>query len=134
MNTDWMVGRSIEGVTLEPSFWVFHLAESAYICVECPWRIVSEGSIVVSGDDHNKAIGYTRPIDAARTATTILHGEVIEHVRVDEDTSDLRLVFRNGKRLEITPMSSIFESWSLRDPFGNETYVLGGGKRSEGAA
>ena len=123
-----MVGRQLEVLFLEPSLWIFSLGDSLGISVECPWRLIHEGCITVSSDDHGQQFGLTPPIDAAAAATSLLAGTVVRHVEVRRGTADLFIDLDGDRRLEIIPFSSGYESWQVTSPAGRRTVAQGGGQ------
>jgi hypothetical protein len=114
----WMIGRHVEVSFSEPSMWFFALGDSLGINVECPWRLIHQGGIAVSGDDHRQQFGLPAPIDAAESATSLLTGAAVQCVKVREGTADLLIDFNGDRRLEIIPFSSGYESWKISAPSG----------------
>ena len=127
----WMVGRTIGQVTLTgPGYWVFQFATGGVISVECHWRILDQGHIAVSNDDHEQQFGLPEPIDAAEVASELLRPISVTDVEVREGTADLLISFTENKQLQIIPFSSGYESWQLRDPFETCIVAQGGGQLS----
>jgi hypothetical protein len=125
----WMVGRSITSVTFEePVDWTFWFGDKGHISVQCPWRILENGRIVCSIEDHRQQYGLPAPIDAAAGATGLLSSADVVRARLREGTSDILVEFSGHLLLEIIPMSSGYESWNLTDPFGTEFFAQGGGQ------
>lgn len=128
---EWMIGRVITEVNLhEPEFWVFVFQGGGSISVECPWRILEEGHIAVSRDDHNQQFGLPSPIDAATLAREVISGMQVLDVKVNEGTADLTIKFAQQKELQIIPQSSGYESWQMQDPNGHQIVAQGGGQLS----
>jgi hypothetical protein len=126
----WMIGRTLSVEFSEPNNWWFSFEDSVGISVECPWRIIEDGSISVSGDDHRQQFGLPAPIDAAAFATQRLAGTPITRVEVRSGTADLVLNLEGGLRLEILPFSSGYESWQVVRPDGKHVVAQGGGQLS----
>ena len=126
-----MVGRSIGQVTLtDPSYWLFQFATGGVISVECHWRILDQGHIAVSDEDHQQQFGLPEPIDAAEVASGLLSPQSVTAVEVREGTADLLISFTQDKQLQIMPFSSGYESWQIQDPFGTSIIAQGGGQLS----
>lgn len=124
----WMVGRSIAEVTFhEPQLWYFTFGSDAGVGVECLWRIVDRGRIVLTSEDHDQQFGLPAPVDAVRRATELLARRVVTAVHLREATADLTLSFTDDVRLEILPVSSGYESWQFRTPTGAQYFATGGG-------
>lgn len=62
----WMVGRAIADITFhEPAQWRFVFGPGEHLAVECLWRLVRAGQIVLTNQDHGQLFGLSAPIDAA---------------------------------------------------------------------
>lgn len=124
----WMRGRTVVEVAfLEPDYWDFVVGPKLCIRAECPWRIIRDGRIALSSDDHSQKFGLPAHIDAAAAATELLARATISAVQLREGTADLLIDFSGGLRLEIIPLSSGYESWQWTDPTGHSFFVQGGG-------
>lgn len=129
VDLSWMIGRKITGVFFhEPELWVFSFNREATISVECPWRILREGRLACSSDDHKQRFGLPAPIDAATEAMTLLSGAFVSAVQLREDSLDILISFSTDLRLEIIPISRGYESWQMSDPFGVNLVATGGGQ------
>ena len=116
----WMVGRTITDVSFEePVHWTFSFGEKGYIGVECPWRILKQGYTTLSSSDAT---------DPSVAATKLLSAVVIDAAQLRVGTSDILIDFSEGLRLEILPISSVYEGWQMMDPFGTEFFAQGGGQ------
>jgi len=123
----WMVGRAVTSVTFdEPVSWTFCFGDKGHIIVQCPWRILENGRMVCSIEDHRQPYGLPAPIDAAAEATELLSAAKIVRAQLREGTLDILVEFSGHLRLEIIPMSRGYESWQLTDPFGTEFFAGGG--------
>jgi hypothetical protein len=124
----WIVGRHVsEVIFTAPESWWFTFAESGGIAVQCPWRLIENGHIAVSGDDHGQWFGLPEPVDAAARAKSALVGRVVCRIDIREGTADILLDFDGGHRLEIIPISSGYESWQVVAPSGDQFIAQGGG-------
>jgi Family of unknown function (DUF6188) len=124
----WMLGSHVKVSFSEPSTWCFTLGDSRSILVDCPWRLLHQGSIRISGEDHRQQFGLPAPLDAAEVATSFLARAVIRSVEVRNGTADLLIDFDDGWRLEIIPFSSGYESWQVCAPTGKTIIAQGGGQ------
>ena len=130
VDLSWMVGKHITVSFSEFSTWVFSFGDSLGISVDCPWRLLEHGRIVISGDDHRQQFGLPAPVDAAERASSLLNDKVIRLVEVREGTADLLIDFDGNIRLEIIPFSSGYESWQVSAPTGKHIVAQGGGQLS----
>lgn len=126
----WMTGRYVQITFSEPATWCVSFGESLGMNVDCPWRLIHDGTIEVSSDDHRQQFGLPAPIDAATCATSLLAGLTIERVEVREGTADVFIQFEGDWRLEIIPFSSGYESWNVSTPSGKRVVAQGGGQLS----
>ena len=129
MDVSWIVGRVITDVSFhEPSLWRFSFGSAEHIAVECLWRIVRAGRIVLTGQDHGRSFGLPAPVDAARNAMEALSGARVTNAQLREATADIRLTFDTELCLEIIPDSCGYESWQLYTPSGRCYVAQGGGQ------
>jgi hypothetical protein len=129
VDLSWMIGRAIAEVSFhEPAGWCFTIGSGASIGVDCLWRIVEHGRVVLSGEDHGQKFGLPEPVDAAAKATALLTGQHITAVQLREATTDILIEFSGDLRLEIIANSSGYESWQLVDPSRTEYFAQGGGQ------
>lgn len=126
----WMVGRHVQISFSEPETWFVMFGDALRINVVCPWRLIHEGGIAVSSDDHQQKFGLPAPVDAAERATSLLAGVAVQRVEVREGTADLFIYFERDWRLEIIPFSSGYESWQVSTPSGKSVVAQGGGQLS----
>ena len=124
----WIVGKPIKVSFSEPSTWFFAFGESLGISVECPWRLLENGRIVISSDDHRQQFGLPAIVDSVERASSLLDYKAIQRVEVRQGTVDLFIDFDGGIRLEIIPISSGYESWQISTPTGKHIVAQGGGQ------
>lgn len=127
----WMVGQRITQVSFsEPSLWLFSLGSNSGISAECPWRILENGSIAVSHEDHGQKYGLPAPVDAAKRASSLLTNVEINEAKVREGTADILISLAGDIQLEIIPFSSGYEAWQVTCPSGHQVIAQGGGQLS----
>lgn len=123
----WMVGRHAQILFSEPA-WFVVFEDSLGITADCPWRLIHDGGIVVSSDDHKQRFGLPVPIDAAKLASSSLAGLEVQRVELREGTADLFISFQQDWKLEIIPFSSGYESWQVTIPSGKTVIAQGRGR------
>lgn len=127
----WMVGRTISSVALnEPAQWSFSFGAGVGISAECPWRLLKDGRVAISSEDHLQQYGLPAPLDAAAVAADTLGSHPVVRVEIKEGTADLLLEFAGSLRLEFLPISSGYESWGATTPSGFRVIAQGGGQLS----
>ncbi len=114
---EWLKGRSLEGVgdPGDHGQWLFRFEGDRLLNVECPWRLVDRGAMVLGRCDHRQKFGLPEPVDAVATLSRLVGGRRVERMLVSEH-GDLRLEFTGGVRLETFTESAGYESWTLRTP------------------
>ena len=100
--------------------------EGAALAVDCLWRIMAEGKVVLTSRDHDQQFGVPAAVDVCADAVLRLQGHRVVDVWLDEKSADLRVIFEGGQRLEILTDSSGYEPWNFRAP-GVHLVGLGGG-------
>jgi hypothetical protein len=94
----------------------------------CPWRVIAEGVVRISSEDHNQQYGLPAPLDAAKEATSLLRWHLIIAVSVAENTADILLSTENGLAVQIIPFSTGYDAWESFSPSGFHVVAQGGGK------
>lgn len=118
----------VEVLFQEPTLWSFKFGQKTGISVECLWRIVKDGRVVLTSGDHGHQFGLPAPVDAAARCTELLSKQSVAAVQLREATADLLIEFADGLRLEVIPDLVGYESWQLNDPSGMSYVAQGGGQ------
>jgi hypothetical protein len=95
---------------------------------DCPWRVIRDGGIVLSSEDHGQQYGLPAPVDAEAECRRLIGGAVVAAAEVRDETRDFVIRFASGTRLELVPLSSGYESWQLGGPGGSLVVSQGGGQ------
>lgn len=95
--------------------------------VDSPWRIVKDGKIRHTSDDDGQKFGLPKPVDAEREANAHLRRRKVTEFEIDRATSDIRVEFAGGVRLEILTVSAGYEAWSARFSLDGQDITLVGG-------
>jgi len=125
----WLKGASIRDVPdLEAEdAWHFGFTVGG-LGVQCPWRVVSGGRIVLGSVDHNQQFGLPKPVNAVSRVSQLLKGKVVEDVKIHDMTSDLTIQFTDDLRLDVFNNSSGYEGWQYGDSEGLRLVAQGGGR------
>jgi hypothetical protein len=127
-DSSWMLGRRIVSVDFaEPCQWRFLFEPNLSIGVECPWRLLKDGRVAISSEDHLQRYGLPAPLDAAAVATDLLASHLITRVEIRDGTADLLVELTGGLRFEAIPISTGYESWNVFGPSGFQVVAQGGG-------
>src|SRR5262249_11473276 len=99
---------------------------SVVLAVDCLWRLVGPGRLLLTSLDHRQQFGRPAPVDAYAEALALLRGHRVTAARLREETDDLILEFEGGLRLEVLADSAGYEPWNLTAP-GVWLVARGGG-------
>ncbi len=129
LDLSWMIGRRIAAIRLvEPVSWWFEFSGQGSVRSDSLWRVVADGRIRASSEDHGHKFGLPQAVDSAERAHTLLDKATIRQASVLDSTGDLVVELETGTRLEVLVTSSGYESWALFCPNGDEVIAAGGGK------
>lgn len=126
-DVDWLVGCRFEKTIAREFDWVFDFEHGIFLIAECLWRLVGDGRVVVTSNDHHQSFGRPASVDCVSEVNSHLAGIVVEQVELREGTLDLAIGFGGGLRLELFPDSSGYEAWNMSRL--NERLVACGGGR-----
>ena len=110
--------------------WSFDFGERVSIAASGPWRVVTADGIAHGDQDDGQWFGLAEPVDGEARTNNLLQGQKVANVELDAQTTDLRLTFDGGVRLDLFNNSSGYEGWQASVPAdGKELTViaLGGG-------
>ncbi len=129
IDLSWMAGRIITEVSFhEPKLWSFVFGLDARIDVECLWRVMEDGKVILTAEDHNQQFGLPNLINAATKAFELIADRQIKAAHLRDSTADLEIEFSGNMRLDIIQNSSGYESWRMLDPLGASFFAQGGGQ------
>ena len=127
-DSSWMLGRPIVDVDIADSYqWRFFFERGLSIGIECPWRLLKDGCMAISSEDHLQQYGLPAPIDAVAVAKDLLAPHLITRVEIRDGTADLLIELTGDLRLEAIPFSRGYESWNVFGPSGFQVVAQGGG-------
>jgi hypothetical protein len=128
----WLIGQSLREVHSDDfGRWSFTFTQHGVVTADCPWRLVSTNSVVISSCDHGQQYGLAVPIDAAAELLERLRDCTVGAVSISEGTADLIVKFTDGQHLEIIPFSTGYEAWETVSPTGIRLIAQGGGQLTE---
>jgi Immunity protein 35 len=109
----WMVDLRLASVSRRDFDWVFEFDSKSLLTVAYLWRLLQDGRIRRTSEDHGQQFGLPAPVDAAADLNQRIAGKTITAAELQEGTLDLRLQFDRTHVLEIIPNSSGYEAWKL---------------------
>jgi hypothetical protein len=122
----WMIGRSITEVQKKDYTWFFRFDDGTVIGTEDCWRLIANGRIVITSEDHGHQFGLDSPVDAAGVVKAETNGKTVNRTVVDNNTGDLTL-FMESTFLTFLCLSAGHEAWHITYT-GLEFVCMGGGK------
>lgn len=122
-------GLTCDGVRhdADAESWCFAFQGGVLLQVSSTWRIVTEGRIALARDDDGQQFGLSARVSGASVACALLVGKPVERFTVAIETSDVRVDFVGGVRLEVLNDSSGYEAWEASSPAGLLMVGQGGG-------
>ena len=121
----WVAQHRLRSLSRRDNDWLFTFDGDAGLSVECLWRLLQDGRIVVTSKDHGQPFGLPAPVDAAADVNGRVGGSRVERVELREGTLDLELRFSDGRVLQVIPDSAAYEAWTAYD--GRKRFVAVGG-------
>lgn len=107
--------------------WLFRFAGGITVATESFWRLINEGRIVVTSEDHGQLFGLTVPVDAVAAVLSSIGDRQVESAKISESSGDLTIEFKGRAALQLLQMSAGYESWRL-SVGGTEIICTGGGE------
>jgi hypothetical protein len=115
----WMVGRAVSCVTAQQNVtWQFSLGRDAGFDVDCPWRLLERGKMLLGSEDPGRRAGLSGMVQEAARMAEQLSQVTITKVEIREGTRDLVIDFSGDRRLEILPCSGLRPGWRVRSAPG----------------
>jgi|SRR5687767_1964038 len=121
----WLAQHRLQSLSRRENDWLFSFDGEAGLSVECLWRLLQDGRIVVTSKDHRQQFGLAAPVDAAADVNGRVGGSRVERVELREGTLDLELHFSEAAVLQVIPDSAGYEAWTASD--GRMRFVAVGG-------
>src|SRR5215204_427351 len=118
-------GHDVERVEFDGHNWFFRFSDGEWLRAGCLWRVLRNGHISLTSNDHGQLFGLNKPIDAELLATAALAGKEITSVAWDDGTADLSLSLGDDLWLQLVTDSSGYESWELF--IDGKRYIAQGG-------
>jgi hypothetical protein len=113
----WLVGDRVTAAefSAEAKAYEITFESGARLYLQCLWRLLDDGELCLTGEDHCDQFGLPRPVDCVATLLA-LAAYPISSVQFREGTGDLILGFGTHLALEVLRVSAGYESWHLWHP------------------
>jgi hypothetical protein len=94
----WLVGRTLAEVNwTEQGSWQFGFGPDAGVRADCPWRVIRDGGIALSSEDHGHQYGLPAPVDAEAECRRLIGGAVVAAAEVRDETAIWSFGSRQGR-------------------------------------
>jgi hypothetical protein len=121
-----LIGQQPMSVAKLDHSWFFRFGCDITVATESTWRLINEGRVVVTSEDHGHQFGLPEPVDASSVQSGTV-GVTVEAAAISASTGDLNVEFSGRAQLQLLQTSSGHESWRLSVQ-GTETICMGGGE------
>lgn len=122
MDMSLLSGRQLASVLKQEYSWAFVFSDDLTLQVECLWRLIVSGRIMITSEDHGHQFGLPAPVDCVEVLRQNVVGTKVTGVKVRAGTIDVTLEFGPDRSVEVIPTSAGYEAWQLG---GNGTLILG---------
>ena len=109
----WLRQHRCETLIKRECDWCLVLSDKADIRIDCLWRLIEAGRIVITSEDHGHQFGLPAPVDASVEFTRRVGTSWVTSTALREGSLDLSLGFASGHTLEMFPISSGYEAWEI---------------------
>lgn len=122
-----IVGSYIESVEFEPEAksWLLKFRNGDSLNIECMWRLLEEGVITSTSEDHSQFFGREKPFDGI-AALNEMGAHEIRAVKVSQSTGDINFTLGQYFILQITATSAGYESWQYIQNSGKSFVAVSG--------
>jgi hypothetical protein len=108
-----IVGSELVSVERRDYSWFFEYGADIFVATEAPWRLIADGRIVVTSEDHGHQFGLPERVDAAAMLLARVRGRRAAAAAIAPSTGDLTIDFVERMQLQFLQMSLGYESWRL---------------------
>jgi hypothetical protein len=122
-----LVGGELTSLERRDWTWFIGFGPDTMIATEDLWRLISNGRIVATSEDHGQWFGRPSPVDAGSQVLALVRGGTVTAAAIAPSTGDLAISFGGRTLIQFVQTSSGYESWRLSVP-GSETICVGGGE------
>jgi hypothetical protein len=107
-------GAVVKNVVRREHSWNFYFS-SGEVSVEHLWRIIENGSPVLTDREDGLAYGEPKGIDAEALARDFLVGRRVLGALIDPETADMRISFEGNLRLDVLTIAPRTAAWEFDD-------------------
>jgi hypothetical protein len=124
---EWLIGDSISSATYNEGSksWTVSFKSGVSLNIECLWRLIEEGDICSTSEDHGHLFGRGKPFDGV-AALKKMGQYKIDSVETVAGTGDLIIKFNKLFVWQILTTSSGYEGWNINHPNFGSVFTQGG--------
>ena len=124
---EWLMGDRISSAEYNESSrsWTVAFESGTSLHIECLWRLIEEGDICSTSEDHGHLFGLSTPFDGV-AALKEMKQYKIDSVEIVAGTGDLIIKFNELFVWQILPTSAGYEGWSINHPSFGTVFTQGG--------
>jgi len=110
---------TLSGQSIDEDFFsiVIKFSQGTILRVDY-WRIIKNGSHLISSFDHKQQYGLPTPINAIEQAKEELEGKSVSEVKFEKETGDLIFKFTDDLKLQVLNFTG-YEVWEINFPDGS---------------
>ena len=122
-----IVGSNIESAEFETEAksWFLKFRNGDTLNIECMWRLLEEGFITSTSEDHGQIFGLAEPFNGIK-ALNEMSAHEIRAVIVCQETGDINITLGQYFILQIIPISAGYESWQYKQEDSKSFVAVGG--------
>ncbi|WP_444921923.1 hypothetical protein ACJJID_06150 [Microbulbifer sp. CnH-101-G] len=115
-----IVGSRIESAKFDkPSkSWLIHFANGDSLNIECMWRLIEDGCICSTSDDHDQMFGRDKPFNGEAALNEMAEHEILS-AQCNDLVGDISIKLGEYFVLEVVAISAGYESWQYKQKGGN---------------
>ena len=117
-----LLDKRLEQVVKDDFSWALTFSDGLILRVECLWRLLVSGKVVITSEDHGQQFGLPAPVDCVGELQRRVEGVAVTSAKVRARTVDISLDFGDIATLEVIATSAGYEAWVLS---GQDVLMVG---------
>jgi hypothetical protein len=117
-----LVDKRLVQVVKDDFSWGFTFSGGLNLRVECLWRLLVSGRVVITSEDHGQQFGLPAPVDCVGELQRRVEGVPVTSAKVRARSVDISLDFGDIATLEVIATSAGHEAWVLS---GQDVLMVG---------
>jgi hypothetical protein len=109
----------------ESDSWLVLFTNGDSLNIECMWRLLEDGCIKSTSNDHDQLFGRDIPINGEATLNKLAEHEILS-AQCTAQTGDLDIKLGQHFNLQVIADSAGYESWQYKKNSGGSFVAVGG--------